>query len=310
VGEHGVVTSLHLVPGSTREVARREGRLRQLEIQITRRLDGLLQGDYRGLVPAGGTEAGDGRIYAPGDDVRHMDWNLTARANAPHVRTTIADRELETWLVVDASASLDFGTTSQEKRDLAMAAAAAFAFLTDRSGNRLGALVFGPDGVTTIPPRGGRANVLALLHAVERRQRAGQGTFSLTDALRRARLLATRRGLVVVVTDLLDEGPWARELRALAHRHEVVVAAVGDPRERELPAVGLLTLVDPETGERLEVQTSDRNLRERYAAAAKEQGEAHAEAVRRAGASLLVLSTERDWLRDIVRFVVSKRRRR
>ena len=305
MGRHGVVTAI-----GTRDVAAREGRLRQLEVQITRKLDGLLQGDYRGLVPAGGTEAGDGRLYAPGDDVRHMDWNLTARANAPHIRTTIADRELETWLVVDASASLDFGTTHHEKRDLALAAAAAFAFLTDRSGNRLGALVFGPDGSTTVRPRGGRVNVLGLLHAIERRPRAAEGTFSLADALRRARLLATRRGLVVVITDLLDEGPWAKELRALALRHEVVVVAVGDPRERELPKVGYLTLVDPETGERLEVQTSDKRLRERYAAAARAQGEAQAEAVRRAGAQLLVLSTERDWLKDVVRYVVASRRRR
>ncbi|HUP87473.1 MAG TPA: DUF58 domain-containing protein [Acidimicrobiales bacterium] len=296
--------------GSTREVVRREDRLRQLEVTVTRRLDGLLQGDYRGLVPAGGTEAGDGRTYAPGDDVRHMDWNLTARANAPHIRTTIADRELETWLVVDASASLDFGTTIQEKRDLAMAAAAAFAFLTDRSGNRLGAVVFGPDGVSTIPPRGGRTNILGLLRRIERRQRAGAGTFSLADALRRVRLLATRRGLVVVITDLLDEGPWSKELRALAIRHEVVVVAVGDPRDRELPKVGLLTLVDPETGALLEVQTSDRRIRERFAAAAREQALAQSTAVRRAGAGLLVLSTDRDWLRDIVGFVVAKHRRR
>jgi uncharacterized protein (DUF58 family) len=295
---------------STREVVRKEGRLRQLELQVTRKLDGLLQGDYQGLIPAGGSEAGDGRLYAPGDDVRHMDWNLTARANAPHVRTTIADRELETWLVFDASASLDFGTTDKEKRDLAMAAAATFALLTDRSGNRLGAVIFGPDGATTVPPRGGRINVLGLLHTIERRERAAEGTFDLADALRRVRLVASRRGLIVVITDLLDEGPWARELRALSMRHQVVVVAVGDPRERELPRVGLLTLVDPETGERLEVQTSDRRLRERFAAAARQQGDAHAEAVRRAGATLLVLSTDRDWLRDIVRFVVAKRRRR
>jgi uncharacterized protein (DUF58 family) len=294
----------------TRDVARREGRLRQLELSITRKLDGLLQGDHQGLVPAGGTEPGEGRLYAPGDDVRHMDWNLTARSNAPHIRTTIADRELETWIVFDTSASLDFGTTQQEKRDLAMAAAAAFAFLTTRSGNRLGALVFGPDGSRTIRPKGGRDNALGLLHSLEQRPRAETGKVGLTEALRRARLVATRRGLVVVITDLLDEGPWYRELRALALRHEVVVVCVGDPRERELPRVGLLTLVDPESGERLEVQTSDEKLRERFAAAAKEQGQAAADAVRRAGATMLVLSTDRDWLRDVVRFVVTKRRRR
>ena len=294
----------------TRDVVRREGRLRQLELLVTRKLDGLLQGDYQGLVPAGGSEPGDGRPYSPGDDVRHMDWNLTARTNTPHVRTTIADRELETWIVFDASASLDFGTTDQEKRDLAMAAAAAFTFLTTRDGNRVGAVVFGPEGATTVRPRGGRTNALGLLHTIDGRRRAGRGSYSLADALRRARLVATRRGLVVVITDLLDEGPWPRELRALALRHEVVVVAVGDPRERTLPAVGLLTLVDPESGELLEVQTSDPRLRERYAAAARAQGQAHAEAVRKAGATMLVLSTDRDWLRDIVRYVVAKRRRR
>ena len=295
----------------TKEVVRREGRLRQLELLITQKLDGLLQGDYQGLVPSGGSEPGEGRLYAPGDDVRRMDWNLTARSNAAHVRNTVADRELETWIVFDGSASLDFGTTDQEKRDLAVSAAGAFAFLTARNGNRIGAVVFGSDGATAIPPRGGRDAVLALLHTIEGRERATEGgAGGLADALRRTRLLAHRRGLVVIVSDLLDEGPWERELRALALRHQVVVVSVGDPRERELPAVGLLTLVDPESGERLEVQTSDRRLRERYAAAAAEQARRHAEIVRRAGARHLVLSTDRDWLRDIVRHVVTTRRRR
>ena len=214
----------------------------------------------------------------------------------------------------DASASLDFGTTDQEKRDLAVAAAGAFAFLTARHGNRIGAVVFGADGASTVRPRGGRDAALALLHSIEDRPRAevrrGAPAFGLADALRHARLVAQRRGLVVVISDLLDDGPWERELRALALRHQVVVVSVGDPRERELPAVGLLTLVDPETGQRLEVQTSDRRVRQRFAAAAAEQARRHAEAVRRAGARHLVLSTDRDWLRDIVQHVVTTRRRR
>lgn len=298
----------------TKAVVRREGRLRQLELLVLRKLDGLLQGDYQGLVPAGGSEPGEGRPYAPGDDVRRMDWNLTARSNAPHVRNTIADRELETWLVFDTSASLDFGTTDHEKRDLAVSAAGAFAFLTARQGNRIGGVIFGPEGTSTIRPRGGREAVLALLHTIEGRPRAearaAGPSCGLADALRHTRLVAQRRGLVVVISDLLDDGPWERELRALALRHQVVVVSVGDPRERELPAVGLLTLVDPETGQRLEVQTSDRRLRQRYAAAAAEQARRHAEIVRRAGARHLVLSTDRDWLRDIVRHVVTTRRRR
>jgi len=295
---------------NTGHVMHREDRLRQLELLITRKLDGLLHGDHLGLVPAGGTEPADGRPYSPGDDVRRMDWNLTARLGAPHVRTTIADRELETWLVVDNSASLDFGTVNCEKRDLALAAAATFAFLTARHGNRVAGWFFGPAGATVTPPRAGRDAALALLHRLEKQPRAAEGGISLAEALRRVRLIARRRGLVVLISDLLDDSPWPRELRALTLRHEVVVVDVRDPRESALPPVGLLTLVDPETGERLEVHTSDRKLRERFAAAAAEQAEGKARAVRGAGAAHLVLSTDRDWLMDIVRFVVGRRRRR
>jgi len=291
-------------------IASAESRLRHLELLVTRKLDGLLQGDYQGLVPGGGTEPGDGRLYEPGDDVRRMDWNLTARAGVPHVRNSIADRELETWLVMDCSASLDFGTATCEKRDMAMAAAAAFGFLTARAGNRLGAVLFGPSGFSMVPPRGGRVAVIATLHRLARRERAGEGEASLADALRRVRTAARRRGLIVVVTDLLDRGPWERELRALAARHEVVVAEVRDPRESELPSVGVLMLVDPETGRRMEVQTANRRTRERYATAAAEQLAGRARAVRAAGASHLVLSTDRDWLLDVVRFVADRRRRR
>lgn len=297
---------------TTSDVVRRESRLRQLEILVTRKLDGLLQGDHLGLVPGGGSEPADGRPYAVGDDVRRMDWNLTARSGAPHVRTTIADRELETWLVVDGSASLDFGTTGCEKRDLALAAAATFGFLTVRNGNRIAGSLFGPAGATVVPPRSGRDAALALLRRLERRDRApeGAGGATLAEALRRVRLTARRRGLIVLITDLIDDSPWERELRALALRHEVVVVDVRDPRESELPPVGLVTLVDPETGRRLEVQTSDARLRARFAAAAAEQAQRRARAVRSAGAAHLVLSTDRDWLLDIVRFVATCRRAR
>jgi len=292
------------------DVVRREDRLRQLELAITRKLDGLLQGDHQGLVPGGGTEPADGRLYAPGDDVRRMDWNLTARTGVPHVRTTIADRELETWLVVDGSASLDFGTANCEKRDLALAAAAAFTFLTVRGGNRVAASLFGPDA-TVVPPRSGRAAALALLRRLEERGRAAGGpSTTLTEALRRIRLTAKRRGLVVLITDLIDQSPWERELRALALRHEVVVVEVRDPRESDLPAVGLLMLVDPETGQRLEVQTSNPKVRARFADAAQARQAEHARAVRATGAAHLVLSTDRDWLFDIVRFVAARRHRR
>jgi len=309
------------------DVVRREDRLRQLEMAVTRKLDGLLQGDHQGLVPGGGTEPADGRVYTPGDDVRRMDWNLTARTGVPHVRTTIADRELETWLVVDGSASLDFGTANCEKRDLALAAAAAFTFLTVRGGNRVAASLFGPDA-TVIPPRSGRAAALALLRRLEQRGRAAGGpTTTLADALRRIRLTAKRRGLVVLITDLIDpwrltpplsgghppspgQSPWQRELRALALHHEVVVVEVRDPRESALPAVGLLMLVDPESGQRLEVQTSNAKVRARFADAALARQAQNVRAVRGTGAAHLVLSTDRDWLFDVVRFVAARRHRR
>ena len=297
-------------PASRVDIPRSEGRLRQLELLVTRKLDGLLQGDHQGLVPGGGSEAGDGRPYEPGDDVRRMDWSLTARSAAPHVRTTVADRELEMWLVVDNSASLDFGTADCEKRDLVLAAAAAFGFLTVRDGNRIGALLCGPDGSTVVPPLSGRAPLFGLLARLERRDRAPEGTFSLADALRRARLTARRRSLIVVITDLMDTGPWDRELRALSHRHDVVVAEIRDPREAELPPVGLLTLVDPETGRRLEVQTANAKVRARFAEAAAAQLAGRDRAVKAAGAGHLVLSTDRDWMLDVVRFAARRRRRR
>ena len=295
---------------ATVDVPRHEAKLRQLELLVTRRLDGLLQGDHQGLVPGGGSEPDDGRIYEPGDDVRRMDWNLTARSGYPHVRNTVADRELELWLVVDGSASLDFGTARCEKRDLVLAAAAAFGFLTARDGNRIGALLFGPGEPQILPPRSGRAPLFGLLARLERRERAAEGTSSLADALRRARLAARRRSLVVVISDLLDTGPWARELRALASRHDVVVAEVRDPREQELPAVGFLTLVDPETGRRLEVQTANARTRARFAEAAAAQLAERERTVKAAGAGHLVLSTDRDWVLDVVRFVAGRRRRR
>jgi uncharacterized protein (DUF58 family) len=284
----------------TGEVGRREANLRQLELAITRHLDGILQGDHQATPRGAGTEAGEGRAYAPGDDARRIDWNLSARTNEVAVRDTIADRELETWLVVDASASLDFGTADWEKRDLAITAAAAFGLLGARSGNRAAALIFDGDGVQIVPPRAGRDAVMQLLRRLEQRPRAAERSASLGAAIRQARGVARRRGRMVVISDLIDRGPWPGELRMAAARHEVIVAEVTDPREWELPAVGLLTLHDPETGRRLEVQTADRKLRARFAGAAAQRRQENADAIRRAGAAHLQLSTDRDWMRDLV----------
>jgi len=295
--------------------------LRRLELTITRRLDGLLQGDHLGLVPGPGSERGDAREYHPGDDVRRIDWPVTARTTVPHVRDTVADRELETWVVVDLSASMDFGTAGCEKRDLAAAAVAAVSHLTVRGGNRVGAVLAGPAGVQRVPATAGRAAASALLRRVLAAPRTAPGArgvagagvaagagIDLSEAIGALSRPVRRRGLAVVVSDFLSDSPWPRALRALGARHDLLAVEVLDPRELELPDVGLLTLVDPETGQLHEVHTSRRRLRERYAAAAAEQRAGIAAGIRSAGAGHLQLRTDRDWLLDVVRFVAARRR--
>ena len=285
--------------------------LRRLELTVNRRLDGLLHGEHQGLLPGPGTEAGEARPYQPGDDVRRIDWALTARTNEPHVRMQIAERELETWVVADLSASLDFGTADCEKRDLAIAAVGAIGFLTARGGNRIGGLLVHADGTSRVPPRPGGDHLRALLQrAITSPRRDGVGRTDLADALRQTGRMAQRRGLVVVVSDFLADPGWEKPLRVLAARHEVLAVEVVDRRELELPDVGMLTLVDPETGARLEVQTGDAGLRHRYAEAAAAQRATIAATIRTAGVDHLQLRTDRDWLRDLVAFIERRRRRR
>lgn len=298
-----------------------ERRLRRLELTITRRLDGLLHGQYLGLLPGAGSELAGSREYRPGEDeVRRMDWAVTARTNVPHVREVDADRELTTWLLADATPSMDFGTAEIEKRELAVAATAAVGFLTAGSGNRLGAHVLGVEAVRRFPARTGRTHLLGLLRTLLAVPRGGEGAQppALAEAIAGLRRSAPRRGLVVVVSDFLDGLPdtddpearpaWEEELRRVAVRHQVLAVEVADPRELELPDVGLITLVDPESGQRREVSTSSRRLRERYAAAAAVQRETVRRALRRSGAAHLPLRTDRDWVADIVRHVYAQRR--
>jgi uncharacterized protein (DUF58 family) len=299
-------------------------RLRRLELTVTRRLDGLLHGQHRGLLPGPGSEAAGSREYRPGEDeVRRMDWAVTARTTVPHVREVDADRELTTWLLVDASPSMEYGTAALDKRELAVAAVAAVGFLTAGVGNRLGAQVLARDGVRRFPARGGRTHLFGLLRALLTAPRiddAGGGPRQpgpdLADGLAGVQRMATRRGLVVVVSDFLDglpddpdaAPPWEPPLRRLAVRHQVLAVEVTDPREFDLPDVGLVTLVDPETGRHRAVWTGDRTLRERYAAAAAAQRDQVRQALRRSGATHLALRTDRDWSADIVRHVHLQRR--
>ncbi|MDG4799840.1 DUF58 domain-containing protein [Micromonospora sp. WMMD980] len=290
--------------------------LARLQLMVTRKLDGLLQGDYAGLLPGPGSEAGESREYRPGDDVRRMDWPVTARTTMPHVRRTVADRELETWLAVDLSASLDFGTGRWLKRDVVVAAVAALAHLTVRGGNRIGAVVGtgaaggGPGTLLRLPARAGRKEAQGLLRAVAGTEvRPGRSDLgALVDLLNRP---PRRRGVAVVISDFLSPPQqWGRPLRKLRVRHDVLAVEVVDPRELELPDVGVLPVVDPESGELHEVQTADPGLRRRYAEAAAAQRGAIAAELRAAGAAHLRLRTDRDWLLDMVRFVAAQRHAR
>jgi uncharacterized protein (DUF58 family) len=283
--------------------------LRRLELTVRRRLDGLLQGDHLGLVPGSGSETGDARSYHPGDDVRRMDWPVTARTQVPHVREMIADRELETWVVLDLSASLDFGTAFCEKRDLAIAGLAAVSHLTVRGGNRLGAVVTTGERVDRYPAAAGRLAADRLLRAVVATPRAAGGRRGdLAAALETLRRPPRRRGLAVVISDFLGDLDWERPLRGLSARHELLAVEVVDPRELELADVGSLTVVDPESGRTLEVPTGSAAFRQRFAEGAAAQRREIAAALRRAGAAHLQLRTDRDWLADVVRFVAERRR--
>nr|WP_205807682.1 DUF58 domain-containing protein [Micromonospora sp. HNM0581] len=301
----------------------------RLQLLVTRKLDGLLQGDYAGLLPGPGSEAGESREYRPGDDVRRMDWPVTARTTTPHVRRTVADRELETWLAVDLSASLDFGTGRWLKRDVVIAAAAAITHLTVRGGNRIGAVVGSgadlpvsrrsrrgaavpaePGRLVRLPARSGRKEAQGMLRAIAGTEiRPGRGDLgALVDMLNRP---PRRRGVAVVISDFLaPPDQWARPLRKLRVRQDLLAIEVVDPRELELPDVGVLPVVDPETGELHEVQTADPSLRHRYAAAAAAQRAEISAALRAAGAAHLRLRTDRDWLLDVVRFVAGQRHAR
>jgi uncharacterized protein (DUF58 family) len=282
--------------------------LRTLELTVRRKLDGVLHGDHLGLIPGPGSEPGDSRMYQPGDDVRRMDWSVTARTQVPHVRQMIADRELETWLVIDMSASLDFGTTGCEKRDLAVAAAAAITYLNSGGGNRIGALIANGDSIIRVPALSGRNHEHTMLRTIATAPRAPQGVrgdlAAAIDALRRPE---RRRGMAVVISDFLGPVTWMRQLRAIAARHEVLGVEVLDPRDVELPDVGDVILQDTESGVTREF-TIDAQLRDDFGKAAAAHRAEVARTMRRCGAPLMTLRTDRDWIADIVRFVASRRR--
>jgi uncharacterized protein (DUF58 family) len=285
-------------PGPTPEAL-----LRALELSIARQIRGLVAGDHRARDLGGGMELAQVRPYEPGDDVRRIDWNVTARMQVPHVRVDVPERALTTWLVLDCSPSMQFGTADRRKADVAEGVSIAMAHLSSQRGNRLGVVTFGGAVDRRVPPRTGRAALLATLLDAEldgaTRARADAGAQTPEAALRFVARGTSPGGQVVLVTDLRGRLDWLPQLAAVAQRHGVLVVEIGDPREDELPDVGGLTLVDAETGREVRVDTGSATLRTRFAEAAARDRADVARELRRLRVRHVVLSTSGSWLRSL-----------
>jgi uncharacterized protein (DUF58 family) len=282
--------------------------LRALQLDVGRRLQGMLAGDYRSSQFGDGVELAQVRPYQPGDDVRRIEWNVTARTGEPHVRVNLAERVLVTWLLLDTSPSMHFGTGDRRKTDVADGVAVAIGHIATRRGNRLAVVTFGDRNPTTLPPHQGRVGLLGLLEALHREPEEEQvGATSLGAAISRTAAIARQRGVVVVVSDFRGPLDWRKPLLQLMSRHDVLAVEIRDPREQELPDVGELWLVDPETGRQVRVDTRSRSLRERFAAAAAEERTGVARVLSALGVRHAVLSTSGDWLRPFAAFLGARR---
>ena len=285
--------------------------LRRLEWTVIRRLDGLLQGDYRTLWRGTGLDLADLREYQHHDDVRHIDWNVTARLQVPHVREFTEDREMSAWFLLDLSGSIDFGA-QRSKRSVSAEFVTVLARLLTRNGNRVGAVFYGSEVDAVLPPRTGRGHVLNLLQRLRAHaapQAAAQAETRLADLLQRAATMIPRRSMVFVVSDFISAPGWADAMARLAQRHEVLAVRLYDEMELDLPDLGLVTLQDAETGEQLLVDTHDPGFRERFARIAEaREDELHA-AFARAGVDTLELTTGDDLGEALLRFVELRRQR-
>ncbi len=291
-------------------VSQAEQVLRRLEWTVIRRLDGLLQGDYRTLLHGAGLDLADLREYQHFDDVRHIDWNVTARLQQPHVRVFTEDREMNAWFLLDLSASVHFGSGAQRKSQVSSEFVAVLARLLTRHGNRVGAFLYGAGVDTVIPPRGARRHVLQLLHAMQNRPPAGDtGGTRLHELLVSAATLVRRRSTLFVVSDFISEPGWEKPLGELARRHDVVAVRLLDPLELDLPDLGLIPIRDAETGEQLMVDTHDAGFRKRFARIAAQREAELRQSLARAGVDALELSTDDDLVAAVLRFSDLRKRR-
>ncbi|MBX3082651.1 MAG: DUF58 domain-containing protein [Anaerolineae bacterium] len=285
--------------------------LQRIDWQVIRRLDGLLQGDYRTLFYGYGIDFADLREYQPQDDIRYIDWNVTARMDTPYVRQYVEDREITAWFLLDLTPSIDFGTVQQVKLTLLVDYVTTLARLLTRHGNRVGAMFYGSQIERTVPARGGRLQVLRLINDLTKHAPLQRAPFTdLAPLLEGALNTIKSRSLVFLISDFISAPGWERSLRLLSRRHEVIAVRLWDPREIDLPDVGLIVMEDAETGEQLYVDTHDKKFRQRFTQAAH-QREAELDTIfKSAGVDVLSLSTEDDIVRAIVRFAALRRQRR
>jgi uncharacterized protein (DUF58 family) len=285
--------------------------LQRLDWQVIRRLDGLLQGDYRSLFYGYGVDFADLREYQPEDDIRYIDWNVTARMNSPYVRKYAEDREITAWFLLDLSPSVDFGTVQSLKRTVLIDFVTTLARLLTRHGNRVGAMFYGSRVDHIIPARGGKIHVLRIINELLKQPRLTRSPFTdLTPLLEGALQSVKRRSLVVIISDFISAPGWEKPLNLLNQRHEVLAVRLWDPREVSLPDIGPLIMEDAETGEQLYIDTHDKKFRLRFEEAARKREAALAEAFKHAGVDMLSLSTDEDLIRAIVRFATLRQRRR
>jgi uncharacterized protein (DUF58 family) len=287
--------------------------LQRLDWNVIRRLDGLLQGDYRTLFHGNGVDFADLREYQYGDDVRYIDWNVTARTSVPYVREYVEDREITAWFLLDLSPSVDFGTpdTEREKRTVLIDFVTTLARLLTRHGNRVGAIFYGHQVERTVPPRSGRIQVLRLVNDLLRQPRLPAAPFTdLAPLLEAGEQTIKRRSLVFVISDFISAPGWERPLNHLTQRHEVIAVRLFDRREVDLPDVGALLVEDAETGEQLYIDTHDRGFRKRFREASDKREATLLEAFRRSGVDAVSLSTDEDLVHAIVRMATLRRQRR
>jgi uncharacterized protein (DUF58 family) len=285
--------------------------LHRLDWQVIRKLDGYLQGDYRSLFRGSGVDFADLREYQPGDDIRYIDWNVSARMDTPYVREYMEDREIIAWFLLDLSPSVDFGALENPKRMVLIDFVATLSRLLTRHGNRVGAIMYGSRIQSTVPARGGRMQVLRLINDLLKQPQLKQSPMTDLSMLIKGALHGIKkRSLVFIVSDFISTPGWERPLKLLAQRHEVIAIRLWDPREMQLPDVGPVVLEDAETGEQIYVDTHDKKFRQRFAEAAQARETALMETFKRAGVDVLPLSTEGDLMHAIASFVMVRRQRK